>query len=77
MFKLRTMSISNQTLCSKSYPQGMAQELVQPAGGSMAEVRPGWRKRESHDRNTEVDMRVHGNGGVPWEHVSWLFQTGR
>ena len=54
-----------------------AQELVQPAGGSRAEVRPGGRKRESHDRNTAVNMRVHENGGVPWEHTSWLFQTGR
>ena len=55
-----------------------AQELVQPAGGSRAEVRPGGRKRESHDRNTEVDMRVHGNGGdVSWEHTSWLLQTVR
>ena len=51
-----------------------AQELVQPAGGSRAEVRLGGRKPESHDRNTEVDMRVHGYGGdVSWEHTSWLF----
>ena len=55
-----------------------AQELVQPAGDSRAEVRPGGRKRELDDRNTEVDMRVHGNGGdVSWEHTSWLFQTVR
>ena len=55
-----------------------AQELVQPAGGSRAEVRPEGRKRESHDQNTEVDMRVHGNGGdVSWEHTSWLLQTMR
>ena len=55
-----------------------AQELVQPAGGSRVEVRPGGRKRESNDRNTEVDMRVHGNGGdVSWEHTCWLLQTVR
>ena len=54
------------------------QELVQPAGGSRAEVRSGGRKRESHDQNTEVDMRVHGNGvDVSWEHTSWLLQTVR
>ena len=53
-----------------------AQKLVQPAGDSRAEVRPGGRKRESYDRNTEVDMRFHGNGGdVSWEHTGWLLQT--
>ena len=56
----------------------MVQELVQPAGDSRAEVRPGGRKWESYDRNTEVDMRVHGNGGdVSWEHTGWLLQTVR
>ena len=55
-----------------------AQELVHPAGGSRAEVRPRGRKRESHDRNTEVDMRVHVYGGdVSWEHTSWLLRTVR
>ena len=55
-----------------------AQELVQPAGDSKVEVRPEGRKRESYYRNTEVDMRVHGNGGdVSWEHTSWLLQTVR
>ena len=55
-----------------------AQELVQLAGGSRAEVRPRGRKRESYDRNTEVDMRVHGNGGdVAWEHTSWWLQAVR
>ena len=71
-------------------PQGLAvagskrvglvtvQELVQPAGDSKAEVRSGGRKRESYDRNTEVDMRVHGNGGdVSWGHTSWVRQTAR
>ena len=56
----------------------MAQELVHPAGDSRAEVRPGERKRESYDRNTEVDMRVHGYGGdVSWEHTGWLLQAVR
>ena len=50
-----------------------AQELVQPAGDSRDEVRPGGRKRESYFRNTEVDMRVHGYGGdVSWGHIGWF-----
>ena len=54
----------------------MAQELVQPAGDSRAEVRPGGCKRESYYRNTEVDMRVHGNGvDVAFEHMSCLLWT--
>ena len=53
-----------------------AQELVQPAGDSMAEVRPGRGKRESYFRNTEVDMRVHGYGvDGACEHTSWLLRT--
>ena len=55
-----------------------AQELVQPAGDSRAEVPSGGHKWESYDRNTEVDMRVHGNGGdVSWEHTGWLLQAVR
>ena len=50
-----------------------AQDLVQPAGGSKAEVRQGGREQESHDRNTVVDMRVHGYGGdVSWQHTGCL-----
>ena len=53
-----------------------AQELVQPTGGSMAEVQPGRGKRESYFRNTEVDMRVHGYGvDGACEHTSWLLRT--
>ena len=53
-----------------------AQELVQPAGDSRAEVQPGGCKRESYYRNTEVDMRVHGNGvDVAFEHTSCLLRT--
>ena len=49
-----------------------AQELVQPAGDSMAEVRP----REAHCRNTEVDRKVHGYGVEgAWEHMSWSLRT--
>ena len=55
-----------------------AQELVQPTGGSRAEVRPRGRRRDSHDRNTEVDRRIHGNGGdVSGEHTSGVLQTVR
>ena len=55
----------------------MAQELVQPADDSRAEVRSGGRKRKLYGRNTEVDRRVHGNGvDVAFEHTSWLLQTG-
>ena len=55
-----------------------AQEMVQLAGDSKAEMRPGGRKWESYDRINEVDMRVHGNGGdVSWEHTGWLLQTVR
>ena len=55
-----------------------AQELVQPAGGSMAEVRPGRGKRKSYFQKTEVDMRVHGYGvDVSWGHTGWLLQTVR
>ena len=72
------------------FPQGLAvadnnevelvtaQKLVQPAGDSRAEVRPGGCKRESYYRNTEVDMRVHGYGGdVSLEHTGWLLQIVR
>ena len=48
---------------------GAAQELVQPAGGSMAAVRPG----KAYCRNTEVDMKVRGYGAC--EHTSWLLRT--
>ena len=48
---------------------GAAQELVQPAGGSMAEVRPG----KAYCRNTEVDMKVRGYEA--WEHTSWLLRA--
>ena len=49
-----------------------AQELVQPADRSMAEVRPG----KAYCRNTEVDMKVRGYGADgAWEHTSWLLQT--
>ena len=48
---------------------GAAQELMQPAGGSMAEVRPG----KAYCRNTEVDMKVRGYGAC--EHTSWLLRT--
>ena len=48
----------------------VAQELVQPAGGSMAEVRPGRGKRKAYCRSTEVDRRVHGYGvGGACEHT--------
>ena len=50
-----------------------AQKLVQPAGDSRAEVRPGGCKKESYYRNTEVDMRVHGNG--VFAHTSCLLRT--
>ena len=62
-------------------PQGLAvadnkevgivvvQELVQPAGDSMAEVRPG----HAYCRNTEVDMKVRGYEAC--EHTSWLLRT--
>ena len=54
------------------------QELLQPASDSRAEVRQGGRKQESHDRNTVVDMRVHGYGGdVSWEHTGCVLQTVR
>ena len=68
-------------------PQGLAvadnneveiaavQELVQPAGDSMAEVRPGRGKRKAYCRNTEVDMKVRGydvDGAC--EHTSWLLR---
>ena len=46
-----------------------AQELVQPADGSMAEVRPG----KAYCRNTEVDRKVHGYEA--WEHMSWLLRA--
>ena len=46
-----------------------AQELVQPADGSMAEVRPG----KAYCRNTEVDMKVRGYEA--WEHTSWLLRA--
>ena len=53
-----------------------AQELVQPAGDIMGEVRPGRGKRESYFRNTEVDMRVHGYGvNGACERTSWLLRT--
>ena len=53
-----------------------AQELVQPAGDSMAEVRPGRGKRKSYFRNTEVDMRVYGYGvDGACEHTRWLLLT--
>ena len=49
-----------------------AQELVQPADGSMAEVRPG----KAYCRNTEVDMKVRGYGvDGACEHTSWLLRT--
>ena len=49
-----------------------AQELVQPAGDSMAEVRPG----KAYCRNTEVDMKVRGYGvDGACEHTSWLLRT--
>ena len=49
-----------------------AQELVQPAGDSMAEVRPG----EAYCRNTEVDMKVRGYGvDGACEHTSWVLRT--
>ena len=49
-----------------------AQELVQPAGGSRAEVRPG----KEYCRNTEVDRKVHGYGvDGAWEHMSWSLRT--
>ena len=55
-----------------------AQELVQPAGDSKAEMRPGGRKWESYDRNTEVDMRVHGYGvDGSWEHTGCLLPSVR
>ena len=53
-----------------------AQELVQPAGDSMAEVRPGRGERESYFRNTEVDRKVHGYGvDGACEHMSWSLRT--
>ena len=49
---------------------GVPQGLVQPAGDSRAEVRQGGHEQDSHDRNTMVDMRVHGYGGeVSREHT--------
>ena len=49
-----------------------AQELVQPADGSMAEVRPG----KAYCRNTEGEMKVRGYGADgAWEHTSWLLRT--
>ena len=55
-----------------------ARELVQPTGDSKAEMRPGGRKRESYDRNTEVDMRVHGYGvDGSWEHTGCLLPSVR
>ena len=49
-----------------------AQELVQPAGDSMAEVRPG----KAYCRNTEVDMKVRGYGvDGACEHTSWSLRT--
>ena len=57
---------------------GVLLGLVQPAGDSRTEVRQGGREQESHDRNTVVDMRVHGYGGdVSWEHTGCLLQTVR
>ena len=53
-----------------------AQELVQPAGGSMAEVRPGRGKPKACCRSTEGDRRVHGYGvGGACEHTRWLLLT--
>ena len=57
---------------------GVPQGLVQPADDSRTEVRQGGREQESHDRNTEVDMRVHGYGDdVSWEDTSWWLQAVR
>ena len=47
----------------------MAQEMVQPAGDSMADVRPG----KAYCRNTEVDMKVRGYEAC--EHTSWLLRA--
>ena len=49
-----------------------AQELVQSAGDSVAEVRPG----EAYCRNTEVGMKVRGYGANgACEHTSWSLRT--